>query len=241
MTPILASLATRAPLPTLGPEWLDPDTILHWLGPLAVVGVLVIVFAETGLLIGFFLPGDSLLFTAGMLTATGFITVPIWLLCALIFLAAFAGNQTGYLIGKTAGPKVFNKPDSRLFKQEFVDKTYAYFDKYGGRTIIVAQFVPIVRTFAPVAAGVGKMRYRTFISYNVVGALLWGVGVTTLGYWLGRIPFVQEYIEFILIGIVGLSVIPIGIEMLRARKGRRDARYDEPEERARVEREVIEG
>lgn len=241
MTPILASLATRAPLPALGPEWLDPDTIIHWLGPLAVIGVLAMVFAETGLLVGFFLPGDSLLFTAGMLTATGFITIPIWLLCLLIFLAAFAGNQTGYLIGKTAGPKVFNRPDSRLFKQEFVDKTYAYFDKYGGRTIIVAQFVPIVRTFAPVAAGVGRMRYRTFISYNVIGALLWGVGVTTLGYWLGRITFVQRNIEFILIGIVAVSVIPIGIEMLRARKGRRDAKYDEPTERARVEREAIEG
>lgn len=237
----LAALAARGPLPTLGPEWLDPETIIHWFGPLAVIGVLAMVFAETGLLVGFFLPGDSLLFTAGMLTATGFITIPIWLLCVLIFLAAFAGNQTGYLIGKRAGPRVFARPDSRFFKQEYVDKTYAYFDKYGGRTIIVAQFVPIVRTFSPVAAGVGRMTYRHFVSYNVVGALLWGVGVTLLGYSLGQITFVQDYIEFILIGIVGLSVIPIGIELLRARSSRRDARYDDPAERARVEHEDIEG
>jgi membrane-associated protein len=221
-------------VPALGPEWLDPDTIITWFGPLAVVGILAIVFIETGLLIGFFLPGDSLLFTAGMLTATGFIGTPLWLLCLLIFIAAFAGDQVGYLIGRSAGPKVFNRPDSRLFKQEYVDKTYSYFDRYGGRTIILARFVPIVRTFAPVAAGVGKMRYRTFIAYNAVGALLWGVGVTVLGYWLGQITFVQENIEFILVGIVALSVVPILVELLRAKSAKRDARYDEDAEREHV-------
>jgi len=210
------SIAPFLAMPALGPDWLDPDTILRWFGPLAVLGVLAIVFIETGLLVGFFLPGDSLLFTAGMLAATGFISTPLPLLCLLIFIAAFAGDQTGYLIGRTAGPKVFSRPESRLFKQEYVDKTYAYFDRYGGRTIILARFVPIVRTFAPVAAGVGKMRYRTFIAYNAVGALLWGVGVTVLGYWLGQITFVQENIEFILVGIVALSVIPIVVELLRA-------------------------
>ena len=225
----------------LGPEWLDPDTIIHWFGPLAVLGILAIVFAETGLLVGFFLPGDSLLFTAGMLAATGFITMDLWLLCLLIFLAAFAGDQTGYLIGRKAGPRVFSRPDSRLFKQEYVDKTYAYFDRYGGRTIIIARFVPIVRTFAPVAAGVGKMHYRTFITYNVIGALLWGVGVTVLGYFLGQITFVQQNIEFILIGIVGLSVLPIVIELMRARSQSRDPRYVTAADRRRVEREEIEG
>lgn len=222
-------------LPMLGPDWLDPEKIIHWFGPLAVIGVLLIVFVETGLLVGFFLPGDSLLFTAGMLTANGFIGIPLWLLCFLVFVAAFAGDQTGYLIGRSAGPRIFRRPDSRLFKQEHVDKTYAYFDRYGGRTIILARFVPIVRTFAPVAAGVGKMRYRTFISYNVIGALLWGVGVTLLGYWLGQITFVQRNIEYILIGIVLVSVIPIGLELLRARSTKRDPRYDEPAERAAVE------
>ena len=222
-------------IPAVGPEWLDPDAIIHWFGPLAVVGVLVIVFIETGLLVGFFLPGDSLLFTAGMLTASGFIGIPLWLLCLLIFVAAFVGDQTGYLIGRTAGPRIFKRPDSRLFKQEYVDKTYAYFDRYGGRTIILARFVPIVRTFAPVAAGGGKMRDRTFISYNAVGAFLWGVGVTVLGYWLGQVTFVQQNIEIILIGIVVLSVIPIGVELLRTKSTKRDSRYDEDEERAQVE------
>jgi len=227
-------LTLKTRVPALGPEWLDPDTIITWFGPLAVVGILAIVFIETGLLIGFFLPGDSLLFTAGMLTATGFISTPLWLLCLLIFIAAFAGDQVGYLIGRSAGPKIFSRPDSRLFKQEYVDKTYSYFDRYGGRTIILARFVPIVRTFAPVAAGVGKMRYRTFIAYNAVGALLWGVGVTVLGYWLGQITFVQENIEFILVGIVALSVVPIVVELLRAKSAGRDTRYDEESERERV-------
>ena len=227
-------LTLKTPIPALGPEWLDPDAIITWFGPLAVIGILAIVFIETGLLIGFFLPGDSLLFTAGMLTATGFISTPLWLLCLLIFIAAFAGDQVGYLIGRSAGPKVFNRPDSRLFKQEYVDKTYSYFDRYGGRTIILARFVPIVRTFAPVAAGVGTMRYRTFIAYNAVGALLWGVGVTVLGYWLGQITFVQENIEFILVGIVALSVIPIVVELLRAKSAKRDTRYDEDAEREHV-------
>jgi membrane-associated protein len=226
-------------IPAVGPEWLDPDAIIHWFGPLAVVGVLVIVFIETGLLVGFFLPGDSLLFTAGMLTASGFIGIPLWLLCLLIFVAAFAGDQTGYLIGRTAGHRIFKRPDSRLFKQEYVDKTYAYFDRYGGRTIILARFVPIVRTFAPVAAGVGKMRYRTFISYNAVGAFLWGIGVTVLGYWLGQVTFVQQNIEIILIGIVLLSVIPIGVELLRTKSTKRDTRYDDDEERQQVERKRL--
>jgi membrane-associated protein len=238
--PVAIAARLGGPLSTLGPDWLDPDTILHWFGPLAVLGVLLIVFAETGLLVGFFLPGDSLLFTAGMLTATGFIRIELWLLCLLVFSAAFVGDQVGYMIGNRAGPKVFSRPDSRLFRQEYVDKTYAYFDRYGGRTIILARFVPIVRTFAPVAAGVGKMEYRTFVTYNVVGALLWGVGVTTVGYWLGQITFVQEYIEFILIGIVGVSVTPIAFEILRSRYRARDARPDEPHERERVG-ERIEG
>lgn len=228
-------ILTPAALPALGPEWLDPDAIIHWFGPLAVVGVLTIVFIETGLLVGFFLPGDSLLFTAGMLTASGFIAIPVWLLCILIFVAAFLGDQVGYLIGRSAGPRIFKRPDSRVFKQEYVDKTYSYFDRYGGRTIILARFVPIVRTFAPVAAGVGKMRYRTFVTYNAVGALLWGVGVTLLGYWLGQLSFVQRNIEFILIGIVLVSVTPIVVELLRTRNARRDERYDEDEERRQVE------
>ena len=219
----------------LGPEWLDPDTLIRTLG---FIGVLAIVFAESGLLVGFFLPGDSLLFTTGLLIATGVLPTPLWLALILIPLAAIIGDQVGYAIGRRAGPAVFRRPDSRLFKQEYVDKAYAFFDRYGGRTIVLARFVPIVRTFTPVIAGVGRMRYRTFVAYNVLGGLLWGVGVTVLGYYLGQIAFVQRHIEAILIGIVAVSVLPMVIELLRARSSRRDPAYDEEHERAEALRHL---
>lgn len=207
---------------TLGPEWLSPENLIGLFGAFAILGVCIIVFVETGLLIGFFLPGDSLLFTAGLLMATGVITTPIWIAAPAIGLAAFIGDQVGYQIGKASGPRIFNRPNSRFFRQEYVDKTHAYFERFGGRTIIIARFIPIVRTFAPVVAGVAKMPYRTFVTYNIIGALLWGVGVTLLGYWLGGFEFVQNYIEFILIAIVVISAVPIFIELGRAfRNGRR--------------------
>jgi len=207
----------------LGPEWLAPENLIQAFGAFAVLGVCAIVFIETGLLVGFFLPGDSLLFTAGLLVATDVIQTPIWIVAPLIALSAFIGDQVGYQIGRASGPKIFNRPNSRLFRQEYVDKTSEYFERFGGRTIIIARFVPIVRTFAPVVAGVGAMRYRTFVMYNIIGALLWGVGVTMLGYWLGQFAFVQNYLEPILIGIVLVSVIPVAVELLRARRnGRKD-------------------
>ena len=222
----------------LGPSWLDPE---HLIRTFSLVGALAIVFAESGLLIGFFFPGDSLLFTLGLLIANDALGIPLWVALVTVPLAAIAGDQVGYLIGKRAGPAVFHRPDSRLFKQEYVDKAYSYFDRYGGRTIILARFVPIVRTFAPVVAGVGRMRYRTFVAYNVMGGLMWGVGVTLLGYWLGQIAFVRGNIELILIAIVLVSVVPIGIELLRARSRQRDERYDEEHERDRVHREDVTG
>lgn len=206
-------------LPALGPGFLDPDTLIASFGPYALGGVVLVVFIETGLLFPF-LPGDSLLFTAGMLTAQEQITVPIWLLCTMLFLAAFAGDQLAYLIGSRMGPRIFNRPDSRFFKQSYIDMTNAYFEKYGGRTIIVARFVPFVRTYAPVAAGVGKMSYKHFVSFNVIGALLWAVGVTLLGYALGNVTFIKENIEALLVAIVLVSVIPIAVEMWRARRDR---------------------
>ena len=221
----------------LGPSWLDPGTLVETFG---LIGILVVVFAECGLLVGFFLPGDSLLFTAGLLVKQGTLGQPIWLVCLLITVAAIAGNQVGYLIGRKAGPAVFSRPDSRLFKQEYVDKSYAFFDRYGARAIVLARFVPIVRTFITVTAGVGRMDYRRYTTYTVIGGVLWGTGVTLLGYALGSVAFVSENIELILIGIVALSVVPVAIEVLRSRAHRRrDARYDEPAERARVEREDI--
>ncbi|MET7747253.1 VTT domain-containing protein [Micromonospora sp. NPDC005367] len=207
------------PTPTttlaLGPDWLDPEWLISTFG---LLGILAIVFAESGLLIGFFLPGDSLLFTAGLLTADGqYITYPLWLVCLLVTIAAVAGDQVGYAFGRKVGPSLFRRPNSRLFKQENVLKAHEFFEKYGARSIVLARFVPIVRTFTPIVAGVSGMNYRTFVTYNVIGGVLWGSGVTVLGYFLGQIPFVKDHIELILVAIVAVSVIPIAIELLRAR------------------------
>lgn len=219
---------------SLLPGWLDPEQLIDAFGAYAVIGVAFIVFAECGLLLGFFLPGDSLLFTAGLFVAQGYIDQPLWLVCVIICVAAVAGNATGYAIGARAGPALFNRPDSRLFKQEYVDKTFAFFDRYGNRAIVLARFVPIVRTFITVLAGVGGMPFRRFLTYSAIGGVLWGAGVTTLGYYLGQVAFVREHIEVMLIAIVLVSVVPIGFELLRARSHRRDERYDEPQERERV-------
>ncbi|MFD9287257.1 DedA family protein, partial [Streptomyces sp. NPDC060030] len=198
----------------LGPSWLDPDYLLNTFG---LPGLLLIVFAESGLLIGFFLPGDSLLFTTGLLVTTGDLKYPLWLVCVLVALAAIIGDQVGYLFGRKVGPALFKRPDSRLFKQENVEKAHEFFEKYGPKSLVLARFVPIVRTFTPIIAGVSRMDYRSFITFNIIGGTLWGVGVTLLGAALGKIAFVHENIEMILILIVLISVVPILIEFLRAR------------------------
>ncbi|MBK3591613.1 DedA family protein [Streptomyces sp. MBT51] len=198
----------------LGPSWLDPDYLLNTFG---LPGLLLIVFAESGLLIGFFLPGDSLLFTTGLLVTTGDLKYPLWLVCTLVALAAIVGDQVGFLFGRKVGPSLFKRPDSRLFKQENVEKAHEFFEKYGPKSLVLARFVPVVRTFTPIIAGVSRMNYRSFITFNIIGGVLWGVGVTLLGAALGRIDFVHEHIELILILIVLISVVPIAIEFLRAR------------------------
>lgn len=224
----------------LGPDWLDPLKIIESLGSFALVGILLIVFAECGLLAGFFFPGDSLLFVAGLLVASGTLDTPLWLLCLLVTLAAVLGNLVGYWIGRKAGPPIFERGDSRLFKQEYVDKTFAFFDKYGARAVVLARFVPIVRTFITVMAGVGKMDFRRYAIYSTIGGILWGTGVTVLGYFLGQVEFVADNIELIAIGIVFLSVLPIAFELLRERRRRRrDPRYDKAHERERVLREEV--
>jgi membrane-associated protein len=204
----------------LGPEWLQPDSIIAWLGPWALVGLALIVFAECGLLLGFFLPGDSLLFTAGLFVAQGAIQVPLWLVCAILVVAAFAGNTAGYWIGRAAGPAVFDKPKSRLFKPQHVRRTQDFFDKYGNRAIVLGRFVPVVRTFITVMAGVGRMEPKRYLTYSLIGGVAWAAGVTVLGFWLGQFVFVRANIELMLILIVLLSVIPILIEILRARRDR---------------------
>lgn len=206
----------------LGPTWLDPE---HLISTFGLIGILAIVFAESGLLIGFFLPGDSLLFTTGLLVSDGkYLSQPLWLVCTLLVAAAIVGDQVGYLFGRKVGPSLFSRPNSRFFKQENVEKAHEFFEKYGPRSIVLARFVPIVRTFTPIIAGVAGMKYRTFVLYNVIGGVLWACGVTVLGYFLGQIAFVRDNIEFILIAIVALSILPIVVEVVRARAaGRRAA------------------
>lgn len=225
---VLARGEVDPTLVALGPEWLQADKLIASFGAYALVGICLVIFIETGLLFPF-LPGDSLLFTAGMLVAQDTLQFPLWLLCTLLFIAAFAGDQVGYFIGNKAGPKIFNRPDSRFFKQSHIERTNDFFDRYGGRTIILARFVPFVRTYAPVAAGFGKMSYKHFISFNVIGALLWGVGITVLGYFLGQIAFVHDNIEAILVLIVFVSVLPVIFEVTRGwLANRREKNLDNP-------------
>jgi membrane-associated protein len=199
-----------------GLEFLDADWLIRWFGPFVLIGIAAVVFIETGFIVLSFLPGDSLLFTVGLLTATGFIGVPLWVTVAVIFVAAFAGDSMAYYIGRKAGPAVFKRDRSRFFNPENVERTNAFFAKHGGKAIIIARFLPVFRAFVPVAAGVGRMQYRTFATYNVIGAFLWGVGLTLLGYFLGQIDFVAEYAEYFIIGIVLLSGIPILTELFKA-------------------------
>ncbi|MGW0711104.1 DedA family protein [Streptomyces sp. NPDC002643] len=203
----------------LGPSWLDPDYLLDSFG---IWGLLLIVFAESGLFFGFFLPGDSLLFTAGMLITAKTLDFPLWLAIVLICVSAILGDQAGYMFGKKVGPALFKRPDSRFFKQENVTKAHEFFEKHGPKSLILARFVPIVRTFTPIIAGVSGMRYRTFLTFNIIGGVLWGAGVTLLGSWLGQIAFVRKNIEAMLILIVLLSVLPIIIEFWRARKAKKN-------------------
>lgn len=205
--------------PTALIPWLDPSALIEGFGPFALLGVCLIVFAETGLLLGFLLPGDTLLVITGLLTFTGTmvsggegIQIPVWWVCLAISFAAFLGGEVGYLIGHKAGPRIFERKETGLFSVENVRRTNNFFERFGGLAVIVARFVPIVRTFAPVAAGVGHMSYRKYSLYNAIGALVWGTGVTMLGFVLGYIPplssFVTEYIDVILLGAVAIAVIP---------------------------------
>jgi membrane-associated protein len=208
---------TDTPL-ALGPSFLDPEQLISTFG---LLGILTVVFAESGLLIGFFLPGDSLLFTAGLLIAGDrYLNLPLWLVCLLVSVAAIAGDQVGYLFGKRVGPALFRRPNARLFKQSNLTRARDFFQTYGARSIVLARFVPVVRTFTPIVAGTSHMHYRTFLTYNVIGGSLWGSGVTVLGFLLGQVAFVRDNIELILVAIVVVSVLPILIELLRARRRR---------------------
>jgi membrane-associated protein len=199
---------------------LDPQRLIDTVGLLGIFGV---VFAESGLLVGFFLPGDSLLFTAGFLASSptsvpANLHLPLLPLLIGVFIAAVAGDQVGYLFGQRVGPAIFRRPESRFFKQDNVDKAQGFFDKYGPKTIVLARFVPVVRTFTPIVAGVSRMKYRTFVTYNIVGGALWAFGVTLLGYFLGQVAFIENNLELAILAVVAISASPIAIELWRARK-----------------------
>jgi membrane-associated protein len=195
-----------------------PGDLESTLQTIGLIGLFAIVFAESGLFFGFFLPGDSLLFTAGLLSSQGHLA-PLPVILVGCFVAAVAGDQVGYLFGARVGPSLFRRPDSRVFKQEYVEKARAFFERHGSKTIVLARFVPIVRTFAPILAGVGEMQYRTFVTFNLLGGLLWAVGVTTLGYVLGETaPWVEDYLLLVIAVIILLSLLPVAIEILRSRR-----------------------
>jgi membrane-associated protein len=201
---------------------LDPEHLIDVFG---LLGLFAIVFAESGLLVGFFLPGDSLLFTAGFFASAPdsideALHLPLIPMLIGLPIAAIAGDQVGYLFGRRVGPALFRRPDSRFFKQQNVEKARAYFDKHGAKTIVLARFVPIVRTFAPIVAGVSGMNYRTFVTFNVVGGMVWAVGVTLLGYFLGQVDFVEENLEIVILIVVAISFLPIVHEVWRARRER---------------------
>ncbi|MDT0158626.1 VTT domain-containing protein [Microbacterium sp. ARD32] len=211
------------------PDWLDPAHIIDVAGPWALLVVCFIIFAETGLLIGFLLPGDTLLVISGLLTHTSDVFgVNIWVVALLIALAAFVGGEVGYLIGHKGGPAVFERKESGLFSRKNVDRTNAFFERFGGITVILARFIPVVRTFAPVAAGVGHMPWKRYSLYNLIGAVLWGFGLTMFGYVIAYIPWVRDlvvdYIDLILLAAVaGTALITLGHYLYERFKVRREA------------------
>ncbi|KKS37359.1 MAG: hypothetical protein A3G49_01735 [Candidatus Sungbacteria bacterium RIFCSPLOWO2_12_FULL_41_11] len=197
---------------------IDLVTLIKTIGYLGIFGI---VFAESGLFLGFFLPGDSLLFTAGFLASQGFFN--ILLLMALCFLGAVLGDSFGYAFGRKTGPAIFNREDSLLFHKRHLERAKSFYEKYGGKTIILARFMPIIRTFAPILAGVGEMRYKTFLFYNIIGGVIWGVGMPFLGYFLGNvIPDVDKYIVPMVVAIIVLSFLPPVIHILKDKEHREE-------------------
>jgi membrane-associated protein len=202
----------------LGIFGIDIEELFDSLSPYGEVVLWLIIFAETGLLIGFFLPGDSLLFTAGILAGQG--KLDIVLVAVGSFIAAVVGDQVGYTIGQRYGPRLFRKEDSRIFKQEYIDRTREFFEKHGPKTIVIARFVPIVRTFAPTLAGVGEMPRSTFLKYNVVGAFIWAIGLTMLGFALGDAigDSIDTYLLPLIALIILISLIPPFLEWRKAKR-----------------------
>jgi membrane-associated protein len=205
---------------------LDPKHLIDTVG---LLGIFAIIFAESGLLVGLFLPGDALLFTAGFFAShpssvPDSLHLPLVPLLLGVWVAAVAGDQVGYLFGQKVGPSLFQRPDSRFFKQDYVERAHGFFDDYGSRTIVIARFVPIVRTFVPVVAGAGKMEYRTFVRWNVIGGTLWAFGMPLLGYFLGHVKVIGDHIELAAIAVAVISCLPILFELRRSRQAKKAAR-----------------
>ncbi len=218
VTPLQAAVL----VPMLLPSWMDPEYLINLFGPYALWGVAFIIFAECGLFA--LLPGDSLLFTVGLLTATGVIPYNLAFVCVVLTAAAVLGNVSGYAIGRKIGPPLFRpRPGlaGRVFKQSHVERTHLFFERYGNRALILARFVPIVRTFVTLVAGVGKMDFRHFITYTAIGGVLWACGLTIAGYFLGNIPVIKNNIEAVVILIVIASLVPMGVEYLLHRRRRK--------------------
>jgi membrane-associated protein len=199
----------------------DPERLIAFLstvitGWYGYAMLFAIVFAETGLLVGFFLPGDSLLFTVGVVAGAG--QLNIWLINLLLIVAAVVGDAVGFMLGRRAGPRIFSRPDSRLFRQEHLLRTKAFYEKHGGKTIIYARFVPIIRTFAPFVAGVAEMPYHRFAAFNIFGGIGWVISMTMLGYLLGNVPIIRAHFEKVVVGIVLVSVLPIVLEFFKSRR-----------------------
>lgn len=209
------------------PGWLDPAQLLEGAGTWATVICALILFAECGLLVGFFLPGDTLLFMAGLLIAQGSLDANLWIFIAVLWLGAFLGNLVGFWIGWKVGPAVFRREDAKLLKPEYITKSQAFFDKYGKVTIVLARFVPIIRTVATVMAGASKMNIRVYAFYSALGGLLWVGGVTIAGYFLGQIPFVADNVDLIFVGavvvVVCFTLVPAIITMVQRRRKTRAA------------------
>jgi membrane-associated protein len=206
--------------------WTDENGAMFdvesWLKTGGIALLALIVFAESGLLIGFFLPGDSLLFIAGFLSseAGGHVLPPLPVTALVVFIAAVVGDQVGYAFGRRVGPSLFSREKSRLFNPDNARRAEEFFEKRGPRAIVLARFVPIVRTFVPIIAGIGSMRYRTFVTYNIVGGAIWGIGLTTLGFFLGEIEAVEKNLELAVLAIVAISILPVVLEYRRSRRER---------------------
>lgn len=217
-------------------DFLNPEYLLNEFGAYVIVGLCLVIFIESSIFP--VLPGDSLLFTAGLFIASGNIHAPLWLVCVLVTASALLGNVVGYYAGRSLGPVLFKNPNSRFFKQEYVDKTHAFLEKHGPKAVVLARFVPFVRTFITWIAGIGRMDPKRYFTYTVIGGILWAAGITVLGALLGQISFIRQHVEAIFIVIVLLSVVPIVIEYFKGRKEKKLAAAENAESPAEVTQRI---